>query len=423
MKRLFLLIMLVLIGSYFAAAKIAEDAGYVLLSYKNTTIETSIWIGLVLLFASVVVIYVSIWLLIRILGSRQMVRRWSRNFRHKRSVSKTTSGLIDLVEGNWKNAQKKLSQAAPRSDTPLINYLSAARAAAANKDPNGSELFLKQAHESTPGAELAIGITKAEIEIQQEHYEQALATLLVLRHSHPKHKHVVELLQQVYVALEDWEALQELTPMLRKLRVTSEARLDELEKQAVLKALGRAAEQQPDQDQLDCANHLHRVWLRVPAKIRQFEEVAQLYVQSMKGLGDLVRTEVALREILDSQWSDRLVTDYGLLEAGNAQSQMKTAERWLKKHNDSAELKLTLGRLSLRNQLWGKAREFFMGSLALRETPEAHAELGRLLKNMGEQEAYQSHVQQGFEVITGDLPALPMPGEQSTNISQMAVKR
>jgi len=423
MKRLFLLIMLVLIGSYFAAAKIAEDAGYVLLSYKNTTIETSIWIGLVLLFASVVVIYVSIWLLIRILGSRQMVRRWSRNFRHKRSVSKTTSGLIDLVEGNWKNAQKKLSQAAPRSDTPLINYLSAARAAAANKDPNGSELFLKQAHESTQGAELAIGITKAEIEIQQEHYEQALATLLVLRHSHPKHKHVVELLQQVYVALEDWEALQELTPMLRKLRVTSEARLDELEKQAVLKALGRAAEQQPDQDQLDCANHLHRVWLRVPAKIRQFEEVAQLYVQSMKGLGDLVRTEVALREILDSQWSDRLVTDYGLLEAGNAQSQMKTAERWLKKHNDSAELKLTLGRLSLRNQLWGKAREFFMGSLALRETPEAHAELGRLLKNMGEQEAYQSHVQQGFEVIAGDLPALPMPGEQSTNISQMAVKR
>jgi len=422
MKRLFLLIMLVLIGSYFAAEKIAEDAGYILLSYKDTTIETSLWIGLVLLFALVVVIYVSIWLLIRILGSREMVRRWNKNFRHKRSVSKTTSGLIDLVEGNWKNAQKKLSQAAPQSDTPLINYLSAARAAAANNDPNGSELFLKQAHESTPGAELAIGITKAEIGIQQEHYEQALATLLVLRHSHPKHKYVVQLLQQVYVALEDWEALQELTPMLRKLRVASETRLDDLEKQSVLMALERATEQQPDQDQRDRANHLHRVWLRVPAKIRLLEEVARLYVQSMKKLGDQVRAEVALREILDSQWSDTLAAEYGLLQTGNAQAQMKTTERWLKKHGDSAELKLTMGRLSLRNQLWGKAREFFMGSLALRETPEAHAELGRLLKNMGEQEAYQIHVHQSFEVITGDLPALPMPGEQSTNISRMAVK-
>ncbi len=422
MKRLFLLIMLVLVASYYAAAKIAEDAGYVLLSYKNITIETSLWIGLVLLLGLVIIAYMSIWLLIRILGSRAMVQRWRRNFRHKRSVSKTTSGLIDLVEGNWKHAQKKLSQAAPQSDTPLINYLSAARAAAANNDPNGSELFLKKAHESTPGAELAIGITKAEIEIQQEHFEQARATLVVLRQSHPKHKHIAQLLQQVYIALEDWEALQELTPLLRKLRVASDARLDDLEKQAVLKALERAAEQQPDQDQFDCANHLHRVWLRVPARIRQFEEVTGLYVQNMQRLGDLVRAEVALRETLDNRWSDKLAVDYGLLSAENPQAQIKSAERWLKKHSDSAELKLTLGRLSLRNQLWGKAREFFMGSLALRETPEAHAELGRLLKHMGEQEAYQAHVQKGFEVISGELPALPMPGEASTHISQMTLE-
>ena len=214
MKRLFVLILLVLIASYWVADKIAEDAGYVLLSYQNTTIETSMWIGLVLLLALVAVIYVGVWFLIRVLGSRATVRRWTRDFRHKRSISKTTSGLIDLVEGNWENAQEKLSQAAPQSETPLINYLSAARAAASNGDPNGSELFLKKAHESTPGAELAIGITKAEIEIQQAQYEQALASLLVLRQTHPRHKHVAELLQQVYLGLEDWEGLQELTPCL-----------------------------------------------------------------------------------------------------------------------------------------------------------------------------------------------------------------
>jgi len=420
MKRLFVLILLALVASYYVAAKIAEDAGYVLLSYKNITIETSLWIGLVVLAALVVLIYVSVWLLIRVLGSRSMVRRWSHNYRHKRSVSKTTSGLIDLVEGNWKNAQKKLSQAAPQSDTPLINYLSAARAAAANNDPNGSELFLKKAHDSTPGAELAIGITKTEIDIQNEHYEQALASLLVLRQSHPKHKHVAQLLQQVYVAMEDWEALQELTPLLRKLRVASEARLDDLEKQSVLKTLQRAGQQKPDQDQQDCANQLHRTWLRVPAKIKVLEEVALQYVRNMMTLGDVTRAEVALRETLDSEWSDTLAVDYGLLTADSAQTQMKAAERWLKKHKGSAELQLTLGRLSLRNQLWGKAREFFMASLTLRETPEAHVELGRLLKHMGEQEAYQKHMQQGFEVIAANLPVMPMPNEQRASITQIA---
>ena len=422
MKRLFVLILLVLVASYWVADKIAEDAGYLLLSYKNTTIETSMWIGLVLLVALVVSIYVGIWLLIRLLGSRDMVRRWTRNFRYKRSVSKTTRGLMDLVEGNWKEAQKKLSQAAPQSDTPLINYLSAARAAASNGDPNSSELFLKKAHESTPGAELAIGITKAEIELQQGFYEPALATLLVLRQTHPRHKHVAELLQRVYVALEDWEGLQELTPLLRKLKVAPEARLDDLEHKTVLKVLERAAKQQPGQDVHDCVNKLHKAWGRVPAKVRTLEDIARLYVSNMVALREPEKAEAALREALDGSWNDTLAADYGLLEGGDVQVQMRTAERWLKKHKDSAELMLTLGRLSLRNHLWGKAREYFLGSLAQQDTPQAHAELGRLLKYMGEKEAYQSHVQQGFDVVTADLPAMPMPDEQHTSIAQMAAK-
>ncbi|MEH6357964.1 MAG: heme biosynthesis HemY N-terminal domain-containing protein [Pseudomonadales bacterium] len=422
MKRLFVLILLVLIAGYWVADKIAEDAGYILLSYQNTTIETSMWIGLVLLLALVATIYMSVWLLIRVLGSRAMVQRWTYNFRHKRSVSKTTSGLIDLVEGNWKNAQKKLSQAAPRSETPLINYLSAARAAAANGDPNGSELFLKKAHESTPGAELAVGITKAEIEIQQEQYEQALASLLVLRHSHPRHKHLVELLQQVYVGLDDWEGLQELTPMLRKLKVAPDARLDDLEHKTVLKVLDRASTPQAGQDAGDSAIKLDKAWQRVSGNIRQLEDVTRLYVSSMTRFAEHKKAEAALRDTLDCAWSDALAVEYGVLESSDEQQQLRTAERWLKKHKDSAELQLTLGRLSLRNQLWGKAREYFLGSLALRETSQAHAELGRLLKYMGESEAYLTHVQQGFDVVFANLPVMPMPDEQRTSIAQMAVK-
>ena len=138
-------------------------------------------------------------------------------------------------------------------------------------------------------------------------------------------------------------------------------------------------------------------------------------------LQDPVRAEAALRETLDKAWSNQLALDYGLLPTGDAGAQMKAAERWLKKQNDSAELLLTLGRLSLRNHLWGRAREYFMGSLKLQNSPEAHAELGRLLKHMGEQEAYQTHVREGFEVIAKRLPALPMPDSQSTTITQMSV--
>jgi len=419
MKRLFVLILLVLIAGYWVADKIAEDAGYILLSYQNTTLETSVWIGLAMLLILVAAIYVSIWLLIRVLGSRALVQRWSHNFQHKRSVSKTTSGLIDLVEGNWKNAQKKLSQAAQRSDTPLINYLSAARAAAANGDSNGSELFLKKAHQSTPGAELAIGITKAEIEIQQQQYEPALASLLVLRHSHPRHKHVAELLQQVYVGLDDWESLQELAPLLRKLKVSPDARVDDLEHKAALKVLARVVTQQRGQDPGDCAHKLDKAWQRVTGNIRRLEDVTRLYVSYMTLFGDHEKAEAALRDTLDYAWDDELAVEYGVLKSSDEQQQLRTAERWLKEHKDSAELLLTLGRLSLRNQLWGKAREYFLSSLNVHETPKAHAELGRLLKCMGENEAYLTHVQKSFDVVAANLPAMPMPDEQRTSIAQM----
>jgi HemY protein len=137
----------------------------------------------------------------------------------------------------------------------------------------------------------------------------------------------------------------------------------------------------------------------------------------MIALADPVRAEAALSETLNTHWNDALAADYGLLQTENTKAQLQTAKAWLKKHPDSAELQLTLGRLSLRNRLWGKAHVHFLDSLKLRETPEAHAELGRLLKHMGEQEAYQSHVQKGFEVVAAGLPKLPMPEKSHSDIA------
>jgi len=189
-----------------------------------------------------------------------------------------------------------------------------------------------------------------------------------------------------------------------------------------LKVLDRASTQQAGQGAGDCAIKLDKAWQRVTGSIRQLEDVTSLYVSNMTKFGEHKKAEAALRDTLDCAWSDTLAIEYGVLESNDESQQLRTAERWFKKHKDSAELQLTLGRLSLRNQLWGKAREYFLGSLAVRETPQAHAELGRLLKYMGESEAYLTHVQQGFDAVSANLPAMPMPDEQRTSIAQMAVK-
>ena len=88
--------------------------------------------------------------------------------------------------------------------------------------------------------------------------------------------------------------------------------------------------------------------------------------------------------------------------------QLLISEQWLKHRTNNPELLLALGRLSLRNELWGKAREYFETSLKLRRNRETLAELSRLNAHMGEEEASIKLLMQGLETDHG-LPDLPMP--------------
>ena len=70
---------------------------------------------------------------------------------------------------------------------------------------------------------------------------------------------------------------------------------------------------------------------------------------------------------------------------------------------------LALGRLALRNSLWGKAREYLEASYASRRDIQTCAELVRLLEHLGDHAASQAMLRQGFELMANDLPVLPMP--------------
>ncbi|MCF7981806.1 MAG: hypothetical protein K9K86_07450, partial [Pseudomonadales bacterium] len=181
MKKLLVLILLVLIASVWVAGKMTLDSGYLLIAYQNTTIEMSLWVGLSILFVSMFMLYVSIWLVGKLFSSGDVARRWKYRFSRKRSLSKTNAGVIAYLEGNWAEAQKNFDQAVTKSDMPLLAYLAAAKAAAKNEDYQASDAYLRQASRVVPSKTVAIELAKLEIQIQRKQYEQALATLLKLR--------------------------------------------------------------------------------------------------------------------------------------------------------------------------------------------------------------------------------------------------
>jgi HemY protein len=90
---------------------------------------------------------------------------------------------------------------------------------------------------------------------------------------------------------------------------------------------------------------------------------------------------------------------------------LQNAEVWLNARPNDAQLLLALGRISLRNQQWGKARKYFEASLREQAGTEAFAELARLLHSLKEQEHSPQFLQEETRLISLALPDFPQPRE------------
>jgi HemY protein len=93
---------------------------------------------------------------------------------------------------------------------------------------------------------------------------------------------------------------------------------------------------------------------------------------------------------------------YGLAEGRNAPQQLATAEDWLKRHQRHPLLLLTLGRLAMRVQLWGKARAYLEASAGMEARAETYRVLGELLERLGEESTARDYYHKGLTLITGD---------------------
>jgi HemY protein len=281
--------------------------------------------------------------------------------------------------------------------TPLINYLSAARAAHELGDAEGRDALLRQAHESTPGSKFAVGLTQAELQKSAAQWEQSLATLLQLKSSSPRHPQVLLMLTDVYQELADWQALIELLPELRKRKLLSETAFDALQRRAWIARLGQVGP-------TDAA----AVFKDLPKELKREPGLVVVYARALMASQSpeaAEQAEAAIRQALQQSWNDELVVLYGQVIGADRERQLVVAEGWLKERPNDPSLLLTLGRICLMNEAWAKAREYFETSLRLQHTPEVYGELGRLCVALGDSERggeYLTHA------LTG-LPDLPMP--------------
>jgi HemY protein len=391
--RRFIVILLIFILSVCLGLKIAEDPGFAFFSYQQWSVEMPLWFAGLLLMVFFFLSYLFARIVDGVDFSLYRWKNWLRWRRKNKSYSKTNRGLLELIEGNYSAAESYLLDGIPQSDAPLVNYLAAAKAAQQQGAYDKRDSYLRRAHDLAPHAELAVGLTQAQLLFEQGQLEQALATLGHLRQIAPKNKVVLKLLERLYVHLGDWQELLALLPSLRKVKLINPQQNQLFEKKIYRELLKSA------KDKNEGLVGLQVTWNTLPRKLQKDPEMMIAFVELMLPYPEAgAEIESILSKIIKQHWDEEAVRLYGLFASPMPTKQLAKAEHWLKDYPNQAILLLTLGRLCMRCQLWGKARNYFENSLKLQASQETYIEYGKLLEVLGEQTAAVQSYREGLSM-------------------------
>jgi HemY protein len=389
-----LIIVLAILVSMFAASFLMQDPGYVGINFRGYLVEMSVPTLVIL----IVILIVTIWLVRVVWLAPRRLGEAAGRYRAGRAGEKLTRGMIEVAEGNFARGEKLLARAASTSDSPLFNYLQAARAAHLQGLDERRDEWLKIAFEETPEAANAVLLTQAEFQLDRGQHESALATLQRLEENSKDHSYALALLGRLYYKLEDWSALADILPRLKKHGRVDAKTLEKWTVRVHREALDNAAD----------IESLESCWKAVPKPLKKNLSLLEARYTGLMRCDLHEKAEKEVAAALKSEWRAPLVRLFGLIEGPNASKQLKQAETWLAKHSEDPDLILTSARLCLRNELWGKARSYLETVISLRPTPEAYHEYGRLLTQLGEGDAAADAYRSGLGMITDEpLTAIP----------------
>ena len=397
------LIVAALIAGALGAQWLLADKGYVLINVRGYLVEMSVPALLLI----VALLYVAIRLAVHLVLAPRRLGEAAGRYRARRAHEVFARGLIEMAEGNFTKGERLVTRSVRSSDTPVVNYLAAARAAQLRGAPERRDNWLRMAYEQSPDEADAVLLTQAELQIAAGQHEQALATLRQLDERSPDQPRGLALLAGLYAGLGDWTALRDLLPRLARRRAVDAATLEAW----TVAAHGHALESAE-------GDSIESIWRSVPKAHQQSAALLRTYVEALARSSRVADAEKVLRKALKQKWDGGLALLYGDLETPNPAAQLQHAEEWLKSRGDDPDLLLAAARIAMRTELWGKARSYLESSLGIRPDALAYQLYGRLLEQLGEAAPAAAAFRSGLALATDrdadSRPALTGPAPASS---------
>lgn len=326
MKRSLLYILIVVVLAGYLGTLIARDPGYVLVTYQDYSLQTSLWVmlGLIAVFSLGVYVLLRLWRLF--MRSGRMVQGWREDRRENRATKLSRKGFTLLAEGEFDRARKFLDSGTRGDSSDGINYLAAARAANDIGDSESRETYLRLAEESDHNLGKARAVVAAELALMRGDADGAMAAMESVKFN----AHVALLTRRALLRKGDWREILKRLPELKKAGAA-----EGLEKEAAILGLAHWK---------DDNGALNELFKSLSSETRQDPAVISAYTLN---LSDRSHAEPVLRAAIRNSWQPELVALYGLADEKTLPNRIKQAEKWLKQHADDAALQYCIGCLHL----------------------------------------------------------------------------
>ncbi|WP_306331760.1 heme biosynthesis HemY N-terminal domain-containing protein [Vibrio injensis] len=388
-----LLFLLVVLGlGLFVGTQYAGQQGYVLISIANTSIEMSVTTLIIVMVALLAGLFFLEYLIKKILRASSSTWNWFTIRKHRRSRRYTDEGMIKLLEGDWKQAEKKVTRWANHHDMPLLCYLAAAEAAHAQGEQRKRNDYLALAAKQ-PNATLAVELTRAKQLLSDQAWQAAVDILTRLEQAYPDNLLVLKRLKQAYLALEQWQPLLALIPKLTKNQLISPSQADALTLQAQQAMLGVVATQGGSEGLL-------AYWQSLPKALKhETRLMVEVIEQLLQRQADLAAFKL-LKEWLNKQPTTELYRFLPKLTLKDKQPLIALLQDKLRRDKNNAEAHSALGQILLHEKQWAQAQQHLEQALSLRVNIEDYACLAQALEQQDRPQAAHDVSRKALSLLT-----------------------
>jgi HemY protein len=302
------------------------------------------------------------------------VRAYRRRRRAEAGHAATLGAIQALFEGRFVRAEKLASKAIDMGAAPGLAGLLGARAAQRLRDFGRRDQWLERSKQDDGEWRVAQLMTEAELLLDERRFDEARAVLQKLHASGPRHVAALFLMLRAEQGMSNWDEVLRIANALEKHDAMPPEALDSVRANAHIALLTLKARDREG---------LVRQWENTPRSERLKPRIAATAARAFMQIGECRRAHRVIEEALERTWDGTLALLYGECVDRDALDRLERAENWLKDRPGEAELLLTLGRLCVQRELWGKAQSYLEASLATRPTQAAHIALAKLHEQLG----------------------------------------